>query len=288
MPFDIGLVFSNAVAMVKERWLTMLGLWATFLGFLFLYGIVVFAVVGGSMFAMAGAGMAAGGFEDPTALAGMGAGFALIALVFYIGYFAIAFGQQGAMVAAASPLERIGFGDAFGRGLKGGLTMLGVMVLFLFAYLIAVLVLALLGFILSFLGSLGGFIIGLIALVGGVYLACRFAVLVPVIVVERAYNPITAINRSWRITAGKVLGIFVVVLLAAIVALIVIVPTFLLIGASFDPTTGAEPIMGAVILLFVTMIVVSFAFLFFYSALVASLHAQVSDTQAVEFSKTFE
>jgi hypothetical protein len=288
MPIDIGLVFSGAVAMVKERWLAMLGLWATFLGFLFLYGIVVFAVVGGSMFAMAGAGMAAGGFDDPTALAGMGAGVVLIALLFYIGYFAIAFGQQGAMVAAASPLERIGFGDAFGRGLKGGLTMLGVMVLFVFAYLIAMLVLALLGFILSFLGSLGGIIIALIALVGGVYLACRFAVLIPVIVVEKVYNPITAINRSWHITAGKALGIFVVVLLGTVIAALIIVPTILLIGASFDPGSGAEPGIGAVIVLFVAVVVMSFAFLFFYSALVASLHAQVSDTQAVEFSKTFE
>lgn len=289
MPIDIGLVFSNALAMVKERWLAMLGLWATFLGFLLVYGLVFFAVIGGSMLAMTGMAMGTSAFEDPAALGGLGMGVLLLALLFYIGYLAILFGQQGAMVAAATPLERISFGEAFGRGLKSGLTMLGIMVLFLIAYVVVLLVMMLVGLILSFLGTLGGILTALIAVAGVAYFACRFSVLIPVIVVERTYNPITAINRTWQITSGKVLSILVVLVVATVAAMIVIIPVFLILGGVFDPAAGgAEPGMLSILFAFVLLIVMSFAILFFYSSLIASLHAQVSDRQAVEFGKTFE
>lgn len=274
--------------MVKERWAAMIGLWATFLGFLFVYGIVIFAVLGGSMMAT-GAMMGPSAFDSPAALGGLGIGIIIMAVLAYIGYFAIIFGQQGSMAAMASPLHRISFGEAFTRGIKGGVTFLGVLVLFMLAYIVAALLFALLAVVLSFLGDFAPILLLILAIPAGIYLACRFSVIVPVIVVENVYNPIKAINRTWQITSGNVLGIFIVYIVFAVIALIVLVVPFMLFGAMFDPLGGG---MGAGvftgILMFLLMIALFLGFTLFSSSMVASLHAEMSDTQAVELGKTFE
>lgn len=290
MNFDIGQVFSNTFKMVQERWLPMIGLWAAFFGALFVYALVFGAVLGGSMMAVMGSMADPGSFDNPAALGGMGIGFILLMIVFYVGYLTIAFGQNASMTAMASPLMRPTFGDAFGLGLKGGLTFLGVIVLLIIAYIIFLLVATLLGFILSFLGEAAPAILVILLVPVVIYLALRFAVLVPVIVVEKVFNPITALNRTWQITKGNVLGIFVVYLVFAIVAMIAVaLPFFLLFGSLFDPLSmGAGPGMGTVLFSGLFFLLIVAAFSLFSVSLVASLHAEISDTQAVEFGKTFE
>jgi hypothetical protein len=288
MSIDIGRVFSNTVAMVKERWLAMIGLWATFLGFLFVYGIVVFAVLGGTIMA-SGAMMGGAGFDNPAALGGLGIGIIVMVVIAYIGYFAIMFGQQGSMAAMASPLHQISFGEAFSRGLKGGLTFLGVLLLFIVAYIVAALLFALVVLILQFLGDFAVIVAGILALPAIIYLICRFSVIVPVIVVEKIFNPIKAINRTWQITSGNVLSILVVYIVFAVAALVLMVVPYMLLGATFDLAgggAGAGVLTGIfIVLLFIALFL---AFTLFASSLVASLHAEMSDTQAVELGKTFE
>lgn len=288
MSVDIGRVFSNSFTMVKDRWLAMVALWATFIGFLIVYGIAFFALVGGSMMAMVGSFDNPAAFDDPAMLGGMGIGFVLMLIVFYIGYIAIALGQQASMVAYASPLHRINFGEAFGRGLKGGLTLLGVFVLLMIAGIVFGLVFALFAAMMSFLDTVGIAITYLIALVLGVYLMCRFMVIVPVIVVERVYNPIAAINRTWSVTSGKVLSMLVVLIAFVVLAFVVLIPFSLIMGGMIGFTDGGGAGVASVILALFLSLIISFAFALLYCALIASLHAEVSDTQATEFGKTFE
>lgn len=286
---DIGNVFSNTFSMMKERWLPLLGLWAVFLGILIVYGIIAAGVLGGSIMAMAG------GLSDPSAaaLGGAGIGFILIAIIFYIGYFAIIFGQQGSMIALASPLRRISFGDALGAGLKGGLTFLGVLVLFIIAYIAFAIVAAIFGFILSFLGEAAAVIVAILILPAIIYLACRFAVLVPVIVVERVFNPIRAITRCWEVTRGNVLGIFVVLIITVVIAAIMLgVPFMLFFGAMFattDPSSiSAGSAVGGAILGVLVFFLIYLVYMIFSTCLSASLHAEISDAEAEDLGKTFE
>jgi len=150
-------------------------------------------------------------------------------------------------------------------------------------------VMMLVGLILSFLGELGGIILVVLLIPAMIYLACRFSMIIPVVVVEKVFNPITAINRSWQITAGKVLGILVVLIVFAVIAAIGFFLFAMLFGGILDGgAMGGQPGVASLIVFFVATLVLSFAFLVTYSALIASLHAEVSDTQAVEFGKTFE
>ncbi|MEP0190479.1 MAG: hypothetical protein ABJP70_07650 [Erythrobacter sp.] len=286
---DIGNVFSNTFNMMKERWLALLGLWAVFFGLLIVYALIAFAVLGGAATAMMG------GISDPSAasLGSMGIGIIIMGVIFYIGYFAIAFGQQGSMVAMASPLKRISFGDALGIGIKGGLTFLGVLVLLLIAYVAFAIIAVILGFILSFLGEAAAVILAILILPAIIYLLCRFAVLVPVIVVERIFNPITAITRCWAVTRGHVLGILVVIIITVVIAAIMIgVPFMLFFGALFataDPANfNAGSAIGGAVFGMLIFFLMYLLYMIFSASLIASLHAQISDADTVDLGKTFE
>ncbi|MEM8725503.1 MAG: hypothetical protein AAGE86_08275 [Pseudomonadota bacterium] len=281
MSFDIGRVFSNTFAMVKERWGAMLGLWATFFGALILYAMVFGGLLGGSALAM---GAALGGsLDSPAALGGMGVGFILMMVVFYIGYIAIALGQQGAMIAMASPIQTVSFGEAFTLGLKGGLSFLGVIVLLMIAYVVVLLLGAGLA---AVLGEAGAVILAILILPVAIYLACRMSVLVPVIVVDRVFNPIKAITQTWATTRGKVLGILLIYIGFAVLALIAIAVPFALLSGMMG--AGAEPGILTIVIGFLLMLAIIVGFTLVSTSMVASLHAEISDTHVEDLSETFE
>lgn len=284
MNVDIGSVFSNTFAMVRERWGPMLGLWATFFAALIIYFMIFGGLLGGSAF-MLGSAMG-GGIDDAGILGGMGIGFFLMMIVFYIGYFAIAFGQQGSMVAMASPFRRPTFGEAFSLGLKGGLSFLGVIIVLMVAYIVLALIGAL---FVGILGEAGGIILAILFLPIIVYLACRFSVLVPVIVVEEIFNPIKAITRTWEVTRGKVLGIFVIYLIFTVIAAVVIMLPFgLFFGSIFaSAEAGLDPGFGSALLMGLLFLLVFIAFMLVSASMIASLHAELSDAQTEDLSETF-
>lgn len=287
MNVDIGRVFSNTLAMIKDRWLTMVGLWAAFLGLLIVY-IFGFSALLGQVLAGIGASLI-----DPTMLqfalvsGGFSAGLIIVLVLFWLGYMAIFVGQYSAMVASASPLQQTGFGDAFARGLKGALTLIAVGILLFILYLIFALILALVGRILALLGPAAGILLMILLIPAGIYIACRFSMLIPAVVVEKVYNPIKAIDRSWEITKGKVLGIFLTLLAYSLLLAVVVVPSVYGIGALIESAPPGEDGLRA-IFVFLFMLVLYFAVLIANSAMIASLHAEISDTQATEFSKAFE
>lgn len=290
MTIDIGKVFANMWAMVKERWLALLGLWAVFFGIMVLILGVIAGAFGGMLGAI-GAGFSGGSAIDDFASLGMGLGIVLAVIVIYILFLLVAFAQQGSMIARASPLLDLEFGEAMGRGFRGSLTYLAILVLYFIASLLFGLVLTLVSLIMSFLGSVGEFIVDAAVLVAYIYLACRFCVIVPVITVDKVYNPITAINESWRMTSGHVLRILVVVLIAAVLAFLLFMVPLGVVVAAYGASLGDVGLGGAIsaiITMFFVFGLLYLVFSIFSSALFASLHAEVSDNQVAALGETFE
>lgn len=293
MKVDIGRVFSNTWEITKQRFWLLLGMWGLFFVVQMAFSTAFTVVLGGSMLAI---GAAVGSFDEPDMLmaGGMGIGFVLISIVFYLGYIAIMLAQQCAMAALATPLERVAFGDAFKTSFKAGLTFLGVVVLLVIAYFIFALAAGLFAAALTILGDAAAIIAAILIFPAVIYLVLRLAVLVPVVAVDRTFNPIEAIRRTWRITNGNVFSILVVSIISIVLALALLgIPVALMFGPLIALSSqGPDPagavgaigsVFGGVLLLFPLFIFYSIV-----SVIInACLHAEMTDSQAARLGETF-
>lgn len=287
MQVDIGRVFTNSFAILRQRFLSLLGVWGVFFG----ASIALFMVLG---FGMGGAAFMGAGADLENAGA-FGAGFIILILLFYVGYFYINGAQQCAMVAMATPLEKPSFSDALNAGLRGGLTFMGVLVLILIAYLIGILLLGLVGAVMTMLGDIGAALFAILILPVLIYLACRLVLVVPVIAVDRTYNPINALSRSWQLTGGNVLRIFVVLVVLSVGAFVVFGALFgVLFGIGFsagfdvdNPAAGVGGMVAAFAVGLLLLFPLYILFSLFASTVMAALHAEVSDSSVQELGETF-
>jgi membrane-anchored glycerophosphoryl diester phosphodiesterase (GDPDase) len=116
------------------------------------------------------------------------------------------------------------------------------------------------------------------------YLFVKFSLVPPVLVKEGLANPITALGRSWRLTKGNSVRLFVfyfLLFLAMMVVMMVISIVVSLIFALFGPQ--AALFGNALVAALVNAVWVS-GFL----AVLASVHEQLGGTSSVEISETFE
>ncbi|WP_299193513.1 glycerophosphoryl diester phosphodiesterase membrane domain-containing protein [uncultured Erythrobacter sp.] len=290
MSIDIGRVFSNTWEMIKQRFWLLLALWAVFFAVQIVFSIV-FTIVGGGSIAALGA--AAGGGGDAALLGGLGIGAILLMIVFYVAYILIALAQQCSMSEMASPLDKPEFGQAFTNGFRAAPTLLGLFALLIAAYIGFAIVGLIVGFILAFLGDIGGLLFGLLAFAAIIYFAVRLSVIIPVIAVDKVRNPITAITKTWNMTAGKFLPILVIYLIMIGVALLVVgLPVFLMLGSIGAMAMGGDPaaaggaimgVLGGFFLIFPLFIIFSI----FSVTLVSCLHAEVTDSTAEKAQDTF-
>ncbi len=286
---DIGRVFSTSFAMFRQRFWLLLGMVLVF----FAIQIAASTVLGIVMMVVGVAGMAGlgAGLDDPTAIAGMGLGMIGVMALFYGAYIVILLAQQAAMVTVASPLEEPSFGAALTRGFKSALPFFGITVLLLLGY-----------FALSAVGGLvlvatvgtgsGGQVIGgvlaLLFLPVLIYLACRFAVLIPVVAVDQVFNPITALRRSWSVTRGKVLSILLALIGFIVLTLIAFgLPFGLIAGGIYaengNPDGGIVYVIIAV-LIFIPLVI---GYTMFASAFTAALHSEVTGGGAERLEEVF-
>lgn len=124
-------------------------------------------------------------------------------LLTYVGYSAIValMGESGLTV-----------GQAIVRGAKSVPTLIVVSILFVFAYLIGTLVvfipIGLLGLAGGAMAAIGGILGAIVVIALLFYLMARFSLTMPVIMLEKNFNPFAAIARSWRMTAPHQWPIF--------------------------------------------------------------------------------
>ena len=281
----IGRVFSTSFAMFRRRFWALVGMWAVF----FAIQIAGSAVFGIAMVVFGMTGMAAldTGLDSPAAIAGMGIGMILVLVLFYAAYVVILLAQQAAMVTLASPLEEPAFGAALGRGFKSALPFLAITVILMLGYFLIA------GVIGGVAGAAGGgsvvsAVLALLSLPVLVYLACRLAVLIPVVAVEQVFNPIAAIRRSWAVTRGKAGDVFLALLAFVAVSLVALCLPFAVI---FGGLLGSQDNDGAAagfaivgVLLFIPLFI---AYTILAAAFTAALHSELTGSGAEALGEVF-
>lgn len=280
---SVGDILSDTFARVRERFWGLLGVWAVFAVIMIAGSVAFFAVLGRGVFALTNSMESVGGPG-----AGMGIGMILLVIAFYIVYLLIAAAQYAALNAMASPIRNADLGEAISTGFRSSPTLLLVMVLFIIAYFLLALVAGVVFAVLAQAGSAGSIIGVIILFLAVLYLACRVSVVFPIVPIDGVRNPITAIARSWSLTRGHALAIFLAFLVLAIVATvlfaIVIVPSIGSIGAL--QAGDLSGIGGAMTFIFVGATVVSALVAMSYSAMLASIHARLAGEHGV--AETFE
>jgi hypothetical protein len=275
--------------MFRQRFWLLVGMWALFFAIQIAGSMVlgIGMVILGLGAATAGAGA---GLEDPAAVAGLGIGMTVFLVVFYAIWLVVILAQQAALVTLASPLEEPAFGTALGRGFKSALPFFGIALIGMVGYFLLAIAL---GALTSGLGeagrAIGVFVLLLLSLPMLTYLACRFAVIVPVVAVEQVFNPIAAVRRTWSLTRGKVLSI----LLAVIGFLLLSLAAFGVAGLAFMATFNAENmetadgVLGLVLFAFLVFSPLFIAYSAYAAAFTAAMHSEVSGGGAESFEEVF-
>ena len=279
-------VFSESFRVVKERFGSLLGIWAAFTGI----QIAMFAVFGMAFSSLLMAGLA-GVNPQQSPFSGMGGGMMAGLFLFYLAYLVVIVAQYGALCAMASPVQQPSFGDALRDGLRSGPTMLGVVILGLIGYLGGALLITLVGGLLGMvLGGVGAFLTIVLALVGLIYVISRISLVLPVAAVERVANPFRVISRAWSLTSGNVFKIILINIVVAIVMMILFglaLAPVMSTSPAFQPGSAEIPDLTSFGLTFVLMLVAGVVAAIFGSAVQSVVHAELAGDGGVNLDDTF-
>ena len=284
---SVGQILSDMFGTVKARFGSLLGLWAIFLGIT----IGMFMIVGVGMAGVGIAGMAALGDSDPFAA---GASFVVFLILFYIAYLLVAMAQYGSLISMASPLDRPTVSAAFNAGWRAAPAMLLLIIVLLIGYFAVALVFSAAGAALSFAGDTAAGLLVLALVPVMIWLGCRLAPLLAVMTVDRVRNPFTAIARSWRLTRGHALTIFLAALVFMVILIVLcgalLLPSFGLLSSLGDTTgdAGVAPALGAMLLFFASMLLLSLLFNLLYCAFMAVVHGALTSAAGEGTAVAFE
>lgn len=284
MTLDVSRVFSDTMRSISERFGSLLGVWAVFFGILIATGIVFSIAMAG---AFAGLAAMAGGMEPGAgALAGLGGGAVFGIVAFYLVLFYINSSSNSALTSMASLLHRPDMGKAIGDGFRSGLSVLGAILLIAIPLGIVFVVLAMIG---AALGSAGSILTMLVLVIGAIYVSARFSVVVPVISVEGERNPITALTRTWNLTASSVLQIVLVYVIVGVALIVLFVILGVALGGMFTGMMAgaAPPGVGTLLFVFLLYFVLIAALTIFSTSLSAAMHAQLAGASGAGLEDTF-
>ena len=275
--------------MFKERFWVMVGMVAVYFVIQMVYGFIGMILLGGTFAAL---GAAAGGLESGAVAGGIGVGAIVMLIIFYVGYIVLMLAQQGSLMSLATPLRRLDFGEALKTGFRCVLPFFLVTLLLVVAYLAFALVAGGLSYL---IGEIAGTILALVMFPLIFWVGLRLSVLVPVIAVDGTHGPIDAIKRTWNMTAGKALGIFVVYLVIILIAIVLLaIPFFLMFGAVFGAMAGGDPseaavagAIGGILLGFLAFIPAMLVYTVASTAIIASIHGEITDTRETDAQDTF-
>lgn len=181
-------------------------------------------------------------------------------------------------------LLRDGSRPTVGNSISGGLKALLPAIL---TYFVFVLGLTLAISVLIALTALTGGLIAIITLpviiIGSIYVSVKVSLAAPVIAVEKVFNPIKVLARSWRLTKGnslRIFGFFLLILLAYMVISMVLGLLFAAITALMGPEGGrlVLALAAAIISAVATVVLV---------AALAATHRQLAGPSDTAVSETF-
>jgi hypothetical protein len=279
MAMNIGQVISRTFGVIKERFGLLLGVYGVF----FAVQLGLFAVLGIGVGASVMGGLAQG------SASALGGGMIAVVVLVYLAYFLVFFAQFAAMSAAASPLQRIGFGEAVNAGLRSAPTLFGVFILFMIGYFVFAIAFGIVAGLLSMAGNAGAAIAAILVFLAAMYLMCRISLVNAIAAVDRIGNPITVLARSWAITKGKVLPIFAVLLIFGLAAMLLMGVLFAPFYASLTAsmTSGQVPNFASFGVFSIAMMIVGVVIVIVFAALFSVIHGEISDGSGEEMSSVF-
>jgi hypothetical protein len=185
------------------------------------------------------------------------------------------------LLALLTDRDRPTVGEALAKGAKYFLPYLGTQILIALIVVALVMVPVTIG---AAAGAGAGVLVGLLAAVAIVYLLVKFSLTTPVIVVDGVMNPIAALGRSWALTKGNSLRLFLFYLLLFIVLIVVSMVLTIPIGI-VTAMSGGD---GAVIVSGLVNALLNLVALTVILAVVAAIHRQLSGAAPAAVSATFE
>ena len=183
-------------------------------------------------------------------------------------------------------------GQAIINAVRSLPTVIGAALLIFLAYMVIGLVAALIiGVILAATKVAAiAVVLGIAAMVALFWALTRLSLLLPVIVIERVGNPVTALTRAWGLTKGSAgsLFLFYFLLLVAylVIAIVVQMALGLLLGAG---VMGAGRAMsgGPLIALGMVSGIIGTAAAVLLNAVLAAVHRQLAGPSADAYGDTF-
>lgn len=286
----IGQVISDTFGVVKGRFGPLLAMWAIYFAITIVLWFVLFIGLGAA--GIAGFAMGESGALPANPLA-IGGTMILVLVLFYLGYLFVMMAQYASMISLASPLRQLTVGEALGVGWRAAPALLLLMVVLLIAYAAVVMLLSLVGAGVSAAGEGAGALLLLLVLPALIWLGCRLAPLFAVEAVDGVRNPLTAIARSWHLTRGHALTIFlaslVFIVIMAVIAGVALLPSIGLLRSMADPAALADvgPALGGMGLFFLGFLVVSALFNISYCAFLAVIHGSLSSAAGEGAAEAF-
>lgn len=128
-----------------------------------------------------------------------------------------------------------------------------------------------------------GVLVGLIALIALAYLFTKFLLVSPVIAIDRVRNPLAALGRSWRLTKGNSLRLFLFLFLLSVAFVVVTSVASLIAGLVFALAGTEVALAGDAIV----SGLVSALFTAIFVAALAAAHRQLAGPAPQAMSETF-
>lgn len=127
-------------------------------------------------------------------------------------------------------------------------------------------------------------LIGAIIAILAVYVMVKVSLSGPVIAIDKVHNPFKVLGRSWKLTKGNSLRLFLFYLLIGIVYFVVVLVVGMIVGV----LTLAAGASAGLIVNAVLSGAVSAAFYVILVAVIAAAHRQLAGPSAAAVSETFE
>jgi hypothetical protein len=173
-------------------------------------------------------------------------------------------------------------GEAMRTGVVGVLPAIAALLIFSLALSIAGLSA---GFLSALIGNVAiALLLAIAFAIGLVYAMVKLSLFLPVIAVERVYNPFTAIARSWQLTRGNSFRLFLFIFLIFIVYVVLsmvagLITAVLLMALGEAAFTMVSALLSALISAALAIVLV---------AVLASVHRQLSGASPERLGETFE
>ena len=127
-------------------------------------------------------------------------------------------------------------------------------------------------------------ILGLLLFVAFIYLMVKFSLLAPVIAIDKVYNPLTALLRSWRLTKGNSVRLFFFYLLLFLAVVVVSGVIGMIVMLVFGLMGDEVMLIGSGLINSAVNAVVIVLML----GVLAAVHRQLAGPSAESMGETFE